>query len=50
MLVHTAARQNTGLADGSSVPVAAYSVQDHRDHKSLISFPSLQIWIGLVKD
>lgn len=34
MLVSTAAWQSTALADGSSIPMAACSVQDHTDHKS----------------
>lgn len=34
MLVGTAAQESTVLADGSSIPVAALSVQDHTDHKS----------------
>lgn len=45
MVVDTAAQENTVLADGSSIPVAAYSAQDHIDHKfqsvSIISISNL---------
>lgn len=34
MLVGTAAQESTVLVDGSSIPVAAFSVQDQTDHKS----------------